>query len=111
MGVKLNSVTIALDNKSHVFIPGQNISGLCVISLNGKMNLSQLSIKLMGKAECKWEEEYTDYYTDSNGQSQSRRETRTIRSEEYVVNMEYSPGKSMNFVDHLFYYDVYSFHI
>ena len=111
MGVKLNSVTIALDNKSNVFIPGQNISGLCVISLNGKMNLSQLSIKLKGKAECEWKEVYTECHRDRYGRTHSESRTRTIRSEEYVVNMEYSPGKSMNFVDHLFYYDVYSFHI
>ena len=104
MGVKLNSVTIALDNPSNVFIPGQNISGQCMISLDGQMNLNQLSIKLKGKAECEWEEEYTEYYTDSNGESQSESKTRTIRSEEYVVNMEYSPGKSMKFVNHYLNY-------
>lgn len=90
MGIKLNSVEITLDSPSNVFIPGQIISGQCLISLNGQMSSSQLSIKLKGKAECKWEESYSESYTDSEGKSHSETKYRTLYSCHYSVDMEHS---------------------
>jgi len=59
--IKLQSLVIVCDRPQPVYGPGEIISGNCVITLNGELNLSQLELKLEGCAEVKWTESYGRY--------------------------------------------------
>ena len=92
MGIKLKTFAIVLDKPQPVYIPGEVVSGQCVVFLEGQMNLSQLTIKLKGMAECQWHEPHTHTHRDSDGKSHTRTEQRRIHSCHHCIDLNYSPG-------------------
>ena len=86
MGIKLKSFIIVVDRPQAVYGPGDSVTGNCLIDLEGSMNLSQLTIKLKGVAECHWSVNRVGH------QGVGVNDTRRIHAKQILVNLLYSPG-------------------
>ncbi len=93
----IKTFVIVVDKPQPIFIPGEVVSGQCVIQLDGQMHLSQLYIKLIGKAECNWTE--TEHRTErgTDGKNRSTTHQRTIHSCHKCLNLMYYPGNGEQF--------------
>ena len=99
MGIKLKTFEIILDRHQPVYTPGEVVTGQCIVFLEGQMNLSQLTIKLKGKAECKWTDAKTFIWSDGSGQSHTRTEPRGRHSTHKCVDLNYSPGAGILYIN------------
>jgi len=77
--IQLQSFVIVCNKPQPVYGPGEIISGNCVITLNGELDLRQLEIKLEGCAEVKWTETHNKHST-------------TYHATHPCIEMIYSPG-------------------
>ncbi|XP_065224213.1 arrestin domain-containing protein 3-like [Planococcus citri] len=86
--MSIRTLDIILDKPNKVYYPGEMVTGRVKLVLDSVKKIRAVQLKLVGRAECKWDE-YETYY-DHEGKSQtrtiSRRSTETyLRTEQCLV--------------------------
>ena len=92
MGNNLNKFEIVLDRPQPVYKPGEEVTGQCIVILETRMDLAQLSIKLKGRGESQWKDSDKFTWKDEKGKSHVQTEEISRHSKHNCVNLNCIPG-------------------